>query len=130
MVSYHSEIMRSLDQWLKIESPVPSDIVLGPPKTAFASASSLKSPTRALDSPSRSAFGNFGSDTPRSDYFGQKGRYSGDRDGREDKKDFTGVKNVRTDIESWSGPRSARNIVPDEEKHLRKDDDRGCSEET
>ena len=61
---------------------VPADIVLGPPKTAFASAASLKSP-RTLDSPGRSAFGNFASDTPRNDYF-NRSKLNADKEGQKD----------------------------------------------
>ena len=90
---------------------VPSDIVLGPPKTAFASASALKSP-KPFDSPARSAFGNFGGDGSRGDYFAQKGRYNADRENNKDDKPTNNPSSKsRFESDNWSGPRSARGFT-------------------
>ena len=96
--------------------------MLGPPKTAFASASSLKSP-RNFDSPIRSAFGNFGGEGSKGDYLGQKVKYNGDREVKEDKSRDNSTMKSRID-QDWSGPKSARNFGGDDEGLARRQGDR------
>ena len=111
---------------------MPSNIVLGPPKTAFASSSALKTPNRLFDSPSKSAFGSFGGDTPRGEYFGSKSRYNGEKEGKDDrpKDSRTGtLRGGRDDVDSWSGPRSGRNFGTEDDKSYRRTEDRETGQE-
>ena len=111
---------------------VPSSIVLGPPKTAFASSSALKTPNRPFDSPNKSAFGSFGGDTPKGEYFGSKSKYSGEKEGKEDRQRELrtgGLKGNRDDVDSWSGPRSGRNFGTEDEKSYRRFEDREVGQE-
>ena len=76
---------------------VPGDIILGPPKTAFASATPARSAHKAYDSPARADFGSHAGDDNQNTY------YSKDKIGRE--KD----KNVGEEHRSKSGAYTRRN---------------------
>ena len=103
----------------------PSSIVLGPPKTSFAS-SSARSPGNPFGSPGRSAFGSFGGETSRGDYFG-RGKLNGDREGKDDTtKDGRNItsRGGRDHNGQWSGPRSARGFGEKEGKHPHREGER------
>ncbi|KAL8769965.1 MAG: hypothetical protein Q9209_004212 [Squamulea sp. 1 TL-2023] len=74
---------------------VPEDIVLGPPKTAFASAAGARHQTRTFDSPNRPSFGAQSDETAR-----------GDRQNFRDKFTRQGPKND-VDAETPQEPRTA-----------------------
>ncbi|KAL8723547.1 MAG: hypothetical protein Q9225_000182 [Loekoesia sp. 1 TL-2023] len=92
-------------------SNVPEDIVLGPPKTAFASAAGARGQSRAFDSPSRSSFGAQGDETIRGDrqnfrdkYSKQGSRYDTDVEGSQESR--SGAQQHRkttNEGESWAG---------------------------
>ena len=110
---------------------VTGDIVLGPPKTAFASSSALKTPNKLYESPSRSAFGSFG-DSSRGDYFTSKGRHSGDREVKEERTRDSRVgaaRNGREEGDSWSSIRSNKTFGIDEDRSGRKIVDRDTSQD-
>ncbi|KAL8968855.1 MAG: hypothetical protein Q9183_002278, partial [Haloplaca sp. 2 TL-2023] len=82
----------------------PDDIVLGPPRTAFASAASARNQ-------SRTSFGAQGDETPRADRPSFKDRVT--RQGLKDDLDIEGSQHVRTgnrrttnEHDSWSGRQS------------------------
>ncbi|KAL8990377.1 MAG: hypothetical protein Q9169_008138 [Polycauliona sp. 2 TL-2023] len=73
---------------------LPEDIVLGPPKTAFASAAGARTQVRALDGANRPSFGAQSDETPR-----------GDRQNFRDKFARQGVRlDVETEVSQESRP--------------------------
>ncbi|MCJ1280705.1 hypothetical protein MMC26_000022 [Xylographa opegraphella] len=95
----------------------------GPPKTAFASASSTRNHPKTFDSPHRSTFGPYNGDSTRADSYGSRERPS--RDGskpegeehklREPRSGANFGRNAtREDGDTWSGLRSGKNLSMDE----------------
>lgn len=102
---------------------VPEDIVLGPPKTAFASAAGPRS-AKTFDSPSR---GNFADDDGKTDRPNFRDRFKdmtrGDRDGQKNKDDRP--ENTRhRDSERWTGARLARTPFGEGDREFRRNVDR------
>ncbi|MCJ1477636.1 hypothetical protein MMC13_006309 [Lambiella insularis] len=109
---------------------VPSEIILGPPKTTFASASSARNP-KTFDSPFRTTFGSTNGDPTRNDHYNSK-------DKTRDKDKVTGEDQrpreprsaalygrIREEGDSWSGLRSGKNLPVDEaDRPYRRNGDR------
>ncbi|KAL8789681.1 MAG: hypothetical protein Q9195_006734 [Heterodermia aff. obscurata] len=100
----------------------PEDIVLGPPKTAFASAAGPRS-AKTFDSPSR---GNFDDDV-KADRPNFKDRFRdmtrGDRDSQKSKDDRP--ENTRNrDSERWTGARLSRTAFGEGDREFRRNVDR------
>ncbi|MCJ1405313.1 hypothetical protein MMC11_008540 [Xylographa trunciseda] len=102
---------------------VPSEIILGPPKTAFASASSARNPPKTFDSPHRTTFGSYNGDSTRSDLYNSKEKSSreGGKLEMEDHKlreprSGAGLGRIATreEVDTWSGLRSSKNLSIDE----------------
>ncbi|KAL8944316.1 MAG: hypothetical protein Q9216_000501 [Gyalolechia sp. 2 TL-2023] len=95
-------------------SNVPEDIVLGPPKTAFASAGGVRSQNRNFDSPTRPSFGTQADETARGDRQNFKDKYSRqgaryDADGEASQEFRSGNQQHRrtaNEGEIWSGRQS------------------------
>ena len=112
---------------------VPSEIILGPPKTAFASASSTRNHPKTFDSPHRTTFGSYNGDSTRADLYSSREKSS--RDGakpegedhklREPRSGVTFGRNAtREEGDTWSGLRSGKNISIDEtDRHYRRNGD-------
>ncbi|MCJ1390899.1 hypothetical protein MMC18_003760 [Xylographa bjoerkii] len=104
-------------------STVPSEIILGPPKTAFASASSARNPPKSFDSPHRTAFGSYNGDSTRADLYNSREKSSREG-GKPESEDFKprelksgagfGRNIPREEGDTWSGLRSGKNISTDE----------------
>ncbi|KAL8927334.1 MAG: hypothetical protein Q9172_001413 [Xanthocarpia lactea] len=102
-------------------SNVPENIVLGPPKTAFASAAGARNQTRTSDGATRSSFGGQGDETARGDR--QNFRDKITRQGPRNDVDAEGSLESRSapqqhrrgtnENESWSG-RQSRVLGQDE----------------
>lgn len=101
---------------------VPEDIVLGPPKTAFASASGARSNSKISNNPQRSSFTNPDDAAVKDDRTTFKDRYSRDgqrteRDGekRDSKSGATqNRRSVKDDSDLWSNVRQQRNSGHDD----------------
>lgn len=93
---------------------VPSEIVLGPPKTTFASASSARTTSRTFDSPNRTAFNAHNGDASRNDQYSSKDKSREKLEGevyksREPRSGAAfGRRNGKEEGESWSGLRSGK----------------------
>ena len=115
-------------------SLVPGDIILGPPKTAFASATPARSANKAFDSPARADFGSHAGDANQSnnhsrDTFGREK----DKNGGEDHRSKSGAyakRNGKEEGEHWSGIRSGRNFArEDSERSTKRNGDRENGED-
>ncbi|KAL8840706.1 MAG: hypothetical protein Q9170_001224 [Blastenia crenularia] len=107
---------------------VPEDIVLGPPKTAFASAAGVRNQNRAFDSPRRLSFGAQADEAGRGDrqafkdkYSRQGARYDADAEvPPEPRAGNQQHQRTTNDGEPWSG-RQSRFPAPNEnERGLRR----------
>ena len=113
---------------------VPGDIILGPPKTAFASATSARSASKAVNSPARADFGSHAGDANPNNYHGkdESGREK-DKLGGEEYRSKSGAyakRNGKEEGERWSGVRSGRNFGPeDPERPSRRNGDRESGED-
>ena len=112
---------------------VPSDIVLGPPKTSFASASSTKNATKSFDSPSRAGFGFYNSNSLRNETTNFKGSHN-DKEKRNDeeaslKESRSGIthsrRNGKEDGDTWEGFRSGKSFgIEDSQRTFRRNGER------
>ena len=102
---------------------VPNEIILGPPKTAFASASSARNSLKNFDSPHRTAFGSYSGEPTRGDSYNSREKSSkeGVKLEGEDHKSRElrsgagiGRNNTREEGDTWSGLRSGKNLTTDE----------------
>lgn len=104
---------------------VPEDIVLGPPKTAFASASGARSNSKISNTPQRSSFAKHDDPAVKDDRTTFRDRYPKDgqsveRDGekRDSKSGATqNRRSVKDDSDLWSNVRQQRN--PGHDDHER-----------
>ena len=118
---------------------VPSEIVLGPPKTTFASASSARNANKTFDSPSRTAFGTQNTEMIRNDHYNPKDKSFKDKDKVEEEDCKTreprsaavfGRRNGKEEGDVWSGLRSAKNISTDDaDRQFRKAGERDLRQE-
>ena len=101
---------------------VPSDIVLGPPKTAFASASTTRNTPKPFDTPGRPNFGSYMSNSKNENQL-SKDKSNSDKDKRDGEEDTTrvsilgvvhGRRNGREDGDTWEGLRSGKNFGTDD----------------
>ncbi|KAL9601075.1 MAG: hypothetical protein Q9219_002784 [cf. Caloplaca sp. 3 TL-2023] len=107
---------------------VPEDIVLGPPKTAFASAAGVRNQHRTFDSPTRSSFGAQGDEAAKGDRLNFRDKYSRqaprhDRDGensQEAKSASQHHQQVTNDGEPWLGRHSKFSGHDEDEKGSRR----------
>lgn len=93
---------------------VPEDIVLGPPRTAFASAAGARNQSRTLDTANRPSFGAQGDETARGDRQSFRDKFT--RQGPRDDVDTEGSHQARSgnqqnrratnEHDSWSGRQS------------------------
>lgn len=107
---------------------VPEDIVLGPPKTAFASAAGVRNQNRNFDSPSRQSFGAQLDEAARGDrqnfrdkYSRQGARY--DTDAEASQEPSSGNQHHRrttNEGEKWSGRQSRFSGQDENERGLRR----------
>lgn len=102
---------------------VPEDIVLGPPKTAFASASGARNGSRTLDSSNRTSYGPVGDEAVKNDRYHAKERHTKDAqkaDKEGDKSRDTRLGNLhnrkgtKEDNEPWSGARQQKGFSHDD----------------
>ena len=107
--------------------PVSEDIVLGPPKTAFASAGRSRADNRAVDSPSRATF-TASEENAKGERQSFADKFSRDtarenRDGlREGRPENLRLR--RDDNERWSNARAPRTPYDDNERAFRRNNDR------
>lgn len=108
---------------LLITNLVPEDIVLGPPKTAFASAAGARNGNKLLDPPNRTNFGLVDDETMKNDRVNSKERLN--RDGNKPIKDGDKPRDTRLgnlhhrkgtkeDNEPWSGARQQKGFSHDD----------------
>lgn len=97
-----------------ILSTAPEDIVLGPPKTSFASASAARNQSQPLDPTERHTVNNHGDDTPRNERSHLRERFlkdreRGDREGDRQREPRSGLlqsrRGLKEDGDSWKGMR-------------------------
>lgn len=113
---------------------VPEDIVLGPPKTAFASASAARSGNKTFDSASRSGANIYDEDTLRNDRYNLRDKLNKDRDRKDLENDKTGEprtgglhnrRGTRENSEPWSNLRQRKSFGTDDvDRPFRKNGDR------
>lgn len=102
---------------------MPEDIVLGPPKTAFASASGARNGTRNLDSSNRTSYGPADDEAVKNDRYHAKERHIKDaqkpeKDGDKSRDTRLGNlhnrKGIKEDNEPWSGARQQKGFSHDD----------------
>lgn len=113
---------------------VPDDIVLGPPKTAFASASAARSGNKTFDSLSRSGANLYDEDTLRNDRSYVRDKLNKDRDRKDPDNDKTGEsrtgglhnrRGARENSEPWSNLRQRKSFGADDvDRPFRRNGDR------
>ena len=100
------------DLCLRLSTLAPEDIVLGPPKTAFAS--SARNTNKTSDPPNRADSGHNDDDQSKDSHYNGKEKYSregrkNERDGELTKESRQGTtqarRNLRDDNESWGAAR-------------------------
>ena len=111
---------------------MPEDIVLGPPKTAFASASGTRNAAKAFDSSNRPNLTNHDDSLVKHDRHALRDRNSkdGQKDLEQSRESRLGSnqnrRSVKDDNELWSSIRQQRSSGPDDGEHShRKNGDRG-----
>ena len=112
----------------------PEDIVLGPPKTSFASASGSRNGVKSLDSITRPNVATTDDEDVRTDRLRHKERsakdgYDADKDGEKPREPRLGNlhnrKNTKEDNEPWSGLRQQKAFGHDDaERGIRRNGDR------
>ena len=114
----------------------PSEIVLGPPKTTFASASSARNPSKTFDSPNRTAFNSHNGDISRSDQYNskEKTRERPESDDYKPREPRSGAaferKNGQEEGLSWSGLRSVKPLSTDDsDRPFRRYGERGFGQD-
>ncbi|KAI9752482.1 MAG: hypothetical protein M4579_005606 [Chaenotheca gracillima] len=115
-------------------STVPDDIVLGPPKTAFASATSIRTLNKSVDSPDRPSYSTPDDDNPRNDRMNFRDRLArererGEREGDKTKEIRQGTMSGRRikmdEGEGWTSVRSRKSFGHEEgERMARRTTDR------
>ncbi|CAD6567392.1 MAG: hypothetical protein ASARMPRED_000798 [Alectoria sarmentosa] len=113
---------RSMFEARARSTTVPEDIVLGPPKTAFASASGARSNSKISSTPQRSSFTNHDDPTIKDDRTTLRDKFPKDgqrieRDGekRDSKSGATqNRRSVKDDSDLWSNVRQQRNLGHDD----------------
>ncbi|MCJ1435583.1 hypothetical protein MMC27_004957 [Xylographa pallens] len=107
----------------RASNTVPSEIILGPPKTAFASASSTRNHSKTFDSPHRTTFGSYNGDSTRADLYSPREKSSRDSGKPEDEDHKLreprsgatfGRNATKEEGDTWSGLRSGKNLSIDE----------------
>lgn len=102
---------------------MPEDIVLGPPKTAFASASGARNGARTLDPSNRATHGPPDDEAVKSDRFhakerhirdAQKAEKEGDRSRDNRLGNLHNRKGTKEDNEPWSGTRQQKGFSHDD----------------
>ena len=102
---------------------VPEDIVLGPPKTAFASASAARSGNKILDSPSRSGPNLYDEDSSRNDRYRRD--LENDKIGESRMSGLHNRRGARENSEPWSNLRQRKSFGADEvDRPFRRNGDR------
>lgn len=114
---------------------VPGEIILGPPKTTFASASSARTLSKTFDSPNRTTF-NSHNDVSRNDHHNLKDKPRERLEGEEytSKESRSGAaftrRNGKEEGGSWSGPRSAKPLSTDDtDRQTRRYGERGFGQD-
>ncbi|KAA6409217.1 MAG: hypothetical protein FRX48_06770 [Lasallia pustulata] len=106
---------------------VPEDIILGPPKTAFASASAARSGNKTFDSPSRSGTNLYDEDTTRSERYNLRDKLNRDRDRKDLENDRVGEsktgglhnrRGTKENNEPWSNLQQRKSFGADDAERL------------
>ena len=103
---------------------VPEDIILGPPKTAFASASGARNATRNIDSPHRPSFNNHDGVPAKHDRNNFRDRQSrdGQRDAEQTRDSRVGpdqtCQGTKVENDLWSNVRQRRPSGSDDAERL------------
>ncbi|KAI9859152.1 MAG: hypothetical protein M1813_007109 [Trichoglossum hirsutum] len=112
---------------------IPEDIVLGPPKTSFASATSVRNFNKPFDSPDRSSFSAHDEEGPRTDPYNLREKFFKDRE-RSDRDTAGGRpgdfrsgggntrRGAREDGDEWTSVKPRRSF--DEDRFGRRNGDR------
>ena len=113
---------------------VPSDIILGPPKTAFASASTIRNIPKSLDTPGRPNLTSYISNSSKNENQLSRDKSNDDKDKRDGEEDTTkvptlgvmhGRRNGREDGDTWEGLRSGKSFgTDDSQRTFRKNGER------
>ena len=114
---------------------MPEDIVLGPPKTAFASASAARSGNKTFESPSRSGPPNsYDDEAPKNDRYNFRDKLNRDRDRKDLESEKLGElrtgglhnrRGTRENSEPWSNARQGKSFGADDaERPFRRNGDR------
>lgn len=102
---------------------MPEDIVLGPPKTAFASASGARNGARTLDPSNRATYGTVDDEGVKNDRYHAKERHNKDaqkveKEGEKPRDTRLGNlhnrKGIKEDNEPWSGARQQKGSSHDD----------------
>ncbi len=111
---------------------MPEDFILGPPKTAFASASGTRHASKTFDSPQRASFNSPDDTIVKNDRTNFRDRYSKDvhRDGDQTRDSKQGANQNRRSMKEegdlWSNARQQKNPThEDSERPYRRNGDRG-----
>ena len=102
---------------------VPEDIVLGPPKTAFASASGTRNGAKVFDSPHRSSLTSHDETQAKHDRHVVKDRHAkdGQKDIEQSRESRMGSnqnrRSLKDEIDPWSNIRQQRSSGPDDGEH-------------
>ncbi len=108
---------------------VPDDIVLGPPKTAFASATSARTTNKSTDPPDRRSFPNHTDDAPKNERYNFRDKFFKERDkddtdqerSREMRSGATnGRRAGKEDGEGWTNVRPRKSFGQEEGERFRR----------
>lgn len=132
--SWHALILWIFKSLIVHVYTVPDDIILGPPKTAFASASAARSGNKTFDSLSRSGANIYDEETLRNDRSNLRDKLNKDRDRKDPEIDKTGEsrtgglhnrRGTRENSEPWSNLRQRKSFGADDvDRPFRRNGDR------
>ncbi|KAH0547697.1 hypothetical protein FGG08_000186 [Glutinoglossum americanum] len=108
---------------------IPEDIVLGPPKTSFASATSVRNFNKPYDSPDRSSFSTHDEENSRTDLYNLREKFFKDRE-RPDRDPVVGRsgdfrsggasvrRGAREDGDEWTSVKPRRSFGQDDDERF------------
>ncbi|KAI9705560.1 MAG: hypothetical protein M1836_006316 [Candelina mexicana] len=127
--TFHDISSRRPSLFTRGSSTIPDDIVLGPPKTTFASATSTRNTNKPIDSPDRRSFHNHSDDTSKNERLNLRDKFFKERnrddtDHERPKETRNGVNNGRRggkeECEGWTDVRPRKSFGQEEGERLRR----------
>ncbi|KAI9724128.1 MAG: hypothetical protein M1812_000847 [Candelaria pacifica] len=132
--TFHDISNRRPSLFTRGSSTIPDDIVLAPPKTAFASASSTRNANKPLDSPDRRSVHSHADDTSKNERYNFRDKLlkERDRDGADHERPretrngaINGRRGGKEESEGWTNVRPRKSFGQEEgERFRRKTGDR------